>query len=120
MTTKHTPGPWVVHSKGIDAKGSDFSQPRHGGKTCQECGHDESECYDTRIIFSLSARLIDDIKDGLWDDYDDSEQTSDADLRLIAAAPELLEALQRFVERDPHDNELTRLARAAISKATGA
>ena len=42
-----------------------------------------------------------------------------ADLRLIAAAPDLLALLQRFVNRDPYNNELTRAARAAIAQATG-
>lgn len=43
--------------------------------------------------------------------------------RLIAAAPELLEALQRYVVGDETeartDNNLYRTARAAIAKATG-
>jgi hypothetical protein len=95
MSAQHTPGPWVVHhGRHIDAKGKNFNPALHGGKTCQECGHDESECYDEFVIGSLSVGLINDIKDGHWDDYEDSEQTSEADLHLIAAAPDLLAAAE--------------------------
>ena len=128
MTIKHTPGPWVVHGYGIYAKGRDFDPAPHGGKTCQECGHDESACYNTHVIGSLSVRLINDIKNGCWDDFDDSEKTSKADLRLIAAAPDLLEALKSLVKStaricdgsygDEMDNDFLR-ARAAIAKAEG-
>jgi hypothetical protein len=41
-----------------------------------------------------------------------------ADARLIAAAPDLLEALRSMLEDDDHD-EAKRKARAAIAKATG-
>jgi hypothetical protein len=122
--SKHTPGPWVVHgSYGIYAKGSDFDPAPHGGKTCQECGHDESECYDTCVIYSLSSGLIKDIKKGYWDDFGKSEQTSKADLRLIAAAPDLLKALialERIAKIPAMKDDPVRVkARAAIAKARG-
>ncbi|WP_374257678.1 hypothetical protein [Aquabacterium sp.] len=48
---------------------------------------------------------------------------AEANARLIAAAPELLEALARYVQQDmAHgmtDNNLYRTARSAIAKATG-
>ena len=43
-------------------------------------------------------------------------ETMDADARLIAAAPELLEALERYVH---HFGDPLKCARAAIAKATG-
>ena len=53
-----------------------------------------------------------------------SEQKTNANARLIAAAPELLEALELLVD-NPYregteiDKRLRRIARAAIAKATG-
>jgi hypothetical protein len=47
---------------------------------------------------------------------------SEADARLIAAAPDLLEALAEYINADSVDEELNgrkRMARAAIAKATG-
>lgn len=47
---------------------------------------------------------------------------SEADANLIAAAPDLLEALAEYVNADPVDEELNgrkRMARAAINKAIG-
>jgi hypothetical protein len=62
------------------------------------------------------------------DDLKQVERTANA--RLIAAAPELLEALQGMIEvyavncapnslADGTEQELTLLARAAVKKATG-
>ncbi len=49
---------------------------------------------------------------------------AEANARLIAAAPDLLEALRLIAEQDPAENALdpqwaARIARAAIAKATG-
>ena len=44
-----------------------------------------------------------------------------ADARLIAAAPDLLAALQEIVKNDPYNQSSSGIiARAAIAKATGA
>lgn len=43
----------------------------------------------------------------------------DADARLMAAAPELLEAVQRLIGRAAYESEDAAFARAAIQKATG-
>ena len=52
----------------------------------------------------------------------DSEQNQ-ANARLIAAAPELLEALEKIAQINPYDTSsmgyVVGLARAAIAKATG-
>lgn len=42
----------------------------------------------------------------------------EANAKLLLAAPKLLEMLACFVERDPHDNELTRRAREVMKEAT--
>ena len=55
---------------------------------------------------------------------DVAEVYEEANARLIAAAPELLEALKEIADTDPVDAALdpqraVRIARAAIAKATG-
>lgn len=68
MTSKHTPGPWVAHSLMV----SEAGQPVGRGRDICHCG--------------IGMRLP---SDG---------QQSMANARLIAAAPELLEACQTFAE----------------------
>jgi hypothetical protein len=56
--------------------------------------------------------------EGMWLGY----ERRDANARLIAAAPELLEALTRAADllaRDPKHDAAWKQARAAIAKATG-
>lgn len=101
MSAKHTRGPWQVE----DAAGEIT--------ICAETGTaiDESICF---------------VADGGWNQM--PRKTAIANARLIAAAPELLEALQAFVNyvADDHndtpmlDNDaLWEKAESAIAKATG-
>jgi hypothetical protein len=115
MTTKHTPGPWIV-----------LADPEHVGK---------HPYHDCRFIATADAQ---------WDeDFQTLEvgqivctmkdiEDQGADARLIAAAPELLEALQRIVALDSEAGQVVLIstyldsvskavkdARAAIAKATG-
>lgn len=103
--TKHTPGPWKRLNIGIDKPGT-LIVPQ------------ESNVADGYIASCNYVRSID-------------ETTSNA--RLIAAAPELLEACQAMIEWDDREKDHSNtfdermaqcsrafdLARAAISKATG-
>jgi NADH dehydrogenase FAD-containing subunit len=54
---------------------------------------------------------------------DENAEELEANVRLIAAAPELLEALSRYIQQDEQmqltENNLYRTAKAAIAKATG-
>lgn len=107
--SKHTKGPWHVWAGAIYQ------------------GHDNDDLDGQLVILSLEAgALMDDIKAGEWDDHVNAKPE---DLRLAAAAPELLEALQSIAECCDEDHaardylsrqtEIRGIARAAIAKATG-
>lgn len=110
MSTKHTPGPWIaIHS--IPEEGSEcfWLRAQPGGTICRG--------------FSQEIGTINGPQSG--------EQEANA--RLIAAAPELLEACQAMVEWDDREKDHAvdfsarialcevafEKARAAIVKATG-
>lgn len=110
MSTKHTPGPWI-HETGPDAPiGSVVDKLGETIAQAQEnchCGRSED-----------AGRAM--------------QQMRNANARLIAAAPEMLEALEAMValSDDPadagfgdfmmRDLAAQKLARAAIAKAKGA
>lgn len=100
MTTKHTPGNWTVGKTGGTVV-SDQPLPDY----TLNGGHDHVDYYGGHLI-----------AESIW-------RTEDA--RLIAAAPELLEALEwalRAMEaRNPlwAEGERFIAARAAIAKAKG-
>lgn len=90
MDAKHTAGPWVQHSLMVTE--ADWT-PGSNGKGIAHCG--------------VGMRLNSDLDE------------SEANARLIAAAPELPEALKAVVSvADRATDEFDR-ARAAIAKATG-
>ena len=109
MTTKHTPGPWRV-------------EDRHPQRACLEI----SSKYpgDVALVYHYRAGP------------DGEDPQADADARLIAAAPELLRALEAIVARVTGEfdstaleefgplstwaaDDIIALARAAIAKTTG-
>lgn len=108
MSDKHTPGPWMLT---------------------------ESDRFDKEMVITTQHRLDESIgciceMDVYFTGQIGIEQEANA--RLIAAAPDLLEAAQRFVEVmdesfDHPDtaseidklNKVADAARAAIAKATG-
>lgn len=96
----HTPGPWFINDKSVD-------------------------CQKDKI--SIETKVM-------GDDYFiaqvDSSISQEANARLIAAAPELLEACKAFIEYDEGSYEdgvgmmiryehARRMINVAISKATG-
>ena len=100
MNAKHTPGPWMVDMTGADVAGTDGAFMPFGG-----CGY----C------------------DAPWSNAETKEQ-ADANARLIAAAPDLLDALKDIVQLWDHhcyehgDGKPSPLhvkASAAIAKAEG-
>jgi hypothetical protein len=103
--SKHTPGPWAYSHNSwefSDVYGTD-------GKVVATCQIDEDVTEETQEML---------------------ETIKEANARLIAAAPDLLEALQACADwldwlvvppidpKDAHHAHL-KLARAAIAKATG-
>ena len=108
--SKHTPGPWVLKETKHDIVISDW---------CVVAGDDRIGLFPYKRIYS-----------------DDRSQSGlvicherMANAKLIAAAPELLEALQALYDYNPHncpsceptneELELWEKAKAAINKATG-
>jgi hypothetical protein len=92
MSTTHTPAPWRVEGRKV-----------HGANT----GH-------------IISHGINSHGDGPNGYVCDTDGTTDADARLIAAAPELLEALEYLLEACIANPDAKSKARAAIAKATGA
>ncbi|HFF2105780.1 TPA: hypothetical protein ACGBGH_004783 [Pseudomonas aeruginosa] len=98
--SKHTPGPWFVNGRESYTK---YVEARIGGGLLQEV----AACGPT-----------------------EQQEQQEANARLIAAAPELLEALQGMIEvyggqynddclpKASTELELIQQARAAIAKAT--
>ena len=103
MSAQHTPGPWELGSKSRDTEFLDDEWE------ISICGANEIDCPLIAMVSNLSL----------------SDDEADANACLIAAAPELLEALQSLVDMDvayqrgPKVAEAVESARAAIAKATG-
>lgn len=103
MQTKHTPGPWVIGGSLISNGRVPVAKVLHNGNGNPSKASD----YDRDAPRWLGG--------------------ADANARLIAAAPELLAALEALVgeadlgEVDLDDDDRAKLeqARAAIAKATG-
>lgn len=98
MTSKHTPGPWSCIDEG----------------RLDDCVHSAAAEFVEGDIICLSPIL---------EGYEVSAENWEANALLIAAAPELLEALEGFVscwDACSSPLEFVARARAAIAKATGA
>jgi len=112
--TKFTPGPWEVKTMGHQTLGVEWISSPHGDKIA-DCA--QLSKYDAGLRCFCIRPELDEIS---------------ANARLIAAAPDLLKALQSFVEMyvvfgncgdcgnwDPETEKEVIAARAAIAKATG-
>lgn len=94
MTTQHTPGPWTTDEDDHDAPYQDIKI---------KAGNHRTVC--TVWIDDAPVR-----------DFNAEQQ---ANARLIAAAPELLEALQVIAAGNTDTDVMVDIARAAIAKAEG-
>lgn len=103
----HTPGPWQTRSDHLNEDRLTI------------IGNVDGEYVDGRAecSYEFVASCI--------DEFGENHARSFANARLIAAAPDLLEALRFYVEAEDtglEDDELdqfSQLARAAIARATG-
>ena len=113
----HTPGPWLIVEREVQEDDSVYPMHVVGGERLhQVC------LLEAPSVSELAAKQ----PGSMWD----TTPTKEANARLIAAAPELLEALEIMVVGAcavgvPHAGERQVLqeavntARAAIAKATG-
>jgi len=119
---QHTPGPWINHKGIIHARNAN-SPHDHPGKTCTECGHEQGSCYDLEVVSTLDPETYEFIRDEFWGEGLYYPAPSEADLRLIAAAPDLLDASKDALElieaMSIFEGDTVRSIRAAIAKATG-
>jgi len=112
--SKHTPKPWAVVDREVLEDGSVYPKHIIGGVTeLQVC------LFETPLM----AKAI--VNDESWTHLGKSEM-HEANAQLIAAAPELLEALKELLDREWQDDEdaptlqqARANARAAIKKAEG-
>lgn len=101
MSTQHTPGPWRVD----DERGFD---------RIEIIGRPDYPCRRFEVMGEWRVAELDD----LMGDY---PEVVAANARLIAAAPDLLKALQAIAGNNWNDQSRARhVAREAIAKATGA
>lgn len=125
--SKHTPGPWLIWKE----------------RAMQEEGLDASEINEELLEFDyfevMSGKPIGDVSRGrikgctmvveldadqFGEDEEEGRQIALSNARLIAAAPEMLEALRHIegvaMADEPRDLPgIVQTARAAIAKATG-
>ena len=103
----HTKGPWFFGIRG------DHYEPTEKPFNYKGSGF----CFNPSIFAKDGTEIVG------CDEY--YIFNSEADARLIAAAPDLLEALQYLIDMDvayqrgPKVEEAVQFARAAITKATG-
>lgn len=95
--SEHTPGPWTIKF-GLNVMGKDVRYPSQERLVANAGGH----------------------ANNIWNEQVTAE--NEANAHLIAAAPDLLEALREMVDRFEScddDPEYVTRARAAIAKAEG-
>lgn len=112
MEKKHTPGPWTLQGNETPWTCGDARIAIEQG---EELGH-------TEILFSLNNPDDEPLAYLVWEPLANKERCEElrANARLIAAAPEMLEALKAI--RDGWEHNLTepmRLVNEAIDKAEG-
>jgi hypothetical protein len=119
--SKHTPGPWVAlfPEKRQFHEGTDITMYEvMSEKTRKQLRDEGRDHYDKHHEDVANVSIV---SSHFWRDMDDEEAKANA--RLIAAAPELLEALHAmyvalYIDGCAQPKHME-AARAAIAKATG-
>lgn len=99
--SKHTPGPWGI-------------ERLHGEINVISCNERDGAAKDMGIVYVLARDVGGMIHGEQFDDRSEVE----ANARLMAAAPDLLDALVALVECEQTTPALWEAARSAIAKAT--
>lgn len=117
MSEKHTPGPWAIST-----------EERFPFSMSIWASNSEWPVVEMRrIAWSSQQKTLQDMRDAVGFDHPKRKEMAalvaqqEADARLIAAAPELLAALQACLSPDGGfycTADVERAARAAIAKAT--
>jgi hypothetical protein len=94
METKHAPGPWVIHESGLVLALGPGGDVRTS-ESVAYAGHDRAQIFHKQ------------------------NQTGMANARLIAAAPDMLEALESAMADGFLCGEVVEKVAAAIAKAKG-
>lgn len=101
---KHTPGPWEYVP----------STEHHGPYVSAPWGGDVCDCYVMSNPRTASVR-----NGGTSYPINHQGERADANARLIAAAPEMFEALTTLLKYEPAEEKDWAKARAALAKARG-
>ena len=126
MSTKHTAGPWHwVDPENDDPWDGESYLVQASLRTVEEFGENKVDVIDGKHYtrFALPKFILHYVESI---DPDSPEGEGSANARLIAAAPELLEALIKLSESYTRltptgypDSDAQKQAKAAIAKATG-
>lgn len=107
MSAKHTPGRWVNYTPGPWVASEWFDRDHEGECQAQGWHFGTPDGFRLPLCSNTAADLSE----------------AEANARLIAAAPDLLAALERLLAsgdvRDAGEAGALKQARAAIAKATG-
>ena len=124
--SKHTPGPWFIWQE-LAMQRDDMGSDEIADELLYEDTHfiyagNPVEC--TRSSLRGHSASICEIDSSIDFDDDASRETAVANAHLIAAAPELLEALKNTLHVlelycEDFEKEIRNQARSAIFKATG-
>jgi hypothetical protein len=118
MSTKHTQGPWHWVDPENDLEWDGKSGMVYASlRTVKEFGENRTDVIDGKHYthFSLPKFIL-----GYCESIEGTDESA-ANARLIAAAPDLLEALQAVIDHGSMTGAdwASDKARAAIAKATG-